>query len=56
VPDPDRVRLLRSFDPDAPADADVPDPYYGEDAGFAEVLAMVRAAVPGLVDRVREHR
>jgi protein-tyrosine phosphatase len=23
---------------------------------FAEVLAMVRAAVPGLVDRVREHR
>jgi protein-tyrosine phosphatase len=56
VPDPDRVRLLRSFDPDAPADADVPDPYYGDDAGFTEVLAMVRAAVPGLVDWVREHR
>lgn len=56
VPDPDRVRLLRSFDPDAPEGAEVPDPYYGDDAGFADVLAMVRAAMPGLVDWVREHR
>ena len=56
VPEPDRVRLLRSFDPAAPEDAEVPDPYYGDDDGFVEVLAMVRAAMPGLLDWVREHR
>jgi protein-tyrosine phosphatase len=56
VPEPDRVRLLRSFDPAAPARAEVPDPYYGDDKGFAEVLAMVRAAVPGMLDWVREHK
>ena len=56
VPEPDRVRLLRSFDPAAPERAEVPDPYYGDDAGFDEVLAMVQAAVPGMLDWVREHR
>lgn len=29
VDDPSRVRLLRSFDPEAIVDLDVPDPYYG---------------------------
>jgi protein-tyrosine phosphatase len=53
VPDPGRVRLLRSFDPAAPAGAEVPDPYYGEDEAFGEVLAMVRAAVPGLLEWAR---
>jgi low molecular weight protein-tyrosine phosphatase len=56
VPEPDRVRLLRSFDPDSPADAEVPDPYYGDDASFDEVLAMIRAAVPGMLEWVRERR
>ncbi|MFF4415278.1 low molecular weight protein-tyrosine-phosphatase [Streptosporangium sp. NPDC001559] len=42
------VRLLRSFDPAAPRDAEVPDPYYGGRAGFTEVLEMVRAASEGL--------
>ncbi|HUQ56538.1 low molecular weight protein-tyrosine-phosphatase [Lentzea sp.] len=51
--DPDRVRLLRSFDPDADG-TDVPDPYYGDDAGFTEVLTMIEAAMPGLVSWVRE--
>jgi protein-tyrosine phosphatase len=51
-----RVRLLRSFDPGAPERAEVPDPYYGEDAGFDEVLAMIRAAVPGMLDWVRENK
>lgn len=55
VPDPTTVRLLREFDPDAGADLDVPDPYYGDAAGFAEVLAMVEAACPGLLDWVRTH-
>ena len=56
VPEPERVRLLRSFDPDAPPDAEVPDPYYGSDDGFSEVLAMIRAAMPGMVEWVRAHR
>jgi protein-tyrosine phosphatase len=47
---PGRVRLLRSFDPSAPAGAEVPDPYYGDDSAFEEVLEMVRAAMPGLLD------
>ena len=51
-----RVRLLRSFDPTAPEWAEVPDPYYGGDAGFDEVLAMIRAAAPGMLDWVRENK
>ena len=50
---PDRVRLLRSFDPDADG-VDVPDPYYGDREGFDEVLAMTEAAMPGLLTWVRE--
>lgn len=48
----ERLRMLRSFDPDAD-DVDVPDPYYGEYSGFVEVLGMVEAAMPGLVQWVR---
>jgi protein-tyrosine phosphatase len=51
--DPDRVRLLRSFDPDADG-VDVPDPYYGDRSGFDEVLVLVEAAMPGLIAWVRE--
>ena len=39
--------LLRTFDPHAD-DPEVPDPYYGTPDDFDEVVAMVRAAVPGL--------
>jgi len=53
--DPDRVRLLRSFDPGAGDDLDVPDPYYGEPEGFEEVLAMIEAASPGLLAWVRDN-
>ncbi len=56
VPEPDRVRLLRSFDPDAPPGAEVPDPYYGDEDGFEAVLAMIRAAMPGMIQWVRENR
>lgn len=52
--DHDKVVLLRSFDPAAGPDAEVPDPYYGPDAGFDEVLAMTEAAAPGVVAAVRE--
>jgi protein-tyrosine phosphatase len=50
----ERVRLLRSFDPDAPDGAEVPDPYYGGPDGFDDVLTMIEAATPGVVDWVRE--
>lgn len=49
----ERIRLLREFDPDAGADLDVPDPYYGDDADFDTVLEMVEAAVPGLLEEIR---
>jgi protein-tyrosine phosphatase len=52
VTDRDRVRMLRSFDPTAGRDLDVPDPYYGGDRGFTDVLAMIEGAIPGLLDWV----
>jgi protein-tyrosine phosphatase len=48
---PDRVRMFRSFDPNATGDLDVPDPY--STGAFAEVLEMVEAAMPGLLAWVR---
>ncbi|MEU7057062.1 low molecular weight protein-tyrosine-phosphatase [Streptomyces sp. NPDC046197] len=51
---PSRVRLLRSFDPEATGDLDVPDPYYGGPEEFDEVLDMIEAAMPGLLAWVRE--
>ncbi|GHG35348.1 protein-tyrosine-phosphatase [Amycolatopsis bullii] len=56
VEDPAKVRLLRSFDPSAPEGAEVPDPYYGGDDGFEDVLGMIERAVPGLLDWVRSRR
>ncbi|MDP9843820.1 low molecular weight protein-tyrosine-phosphatase [Streptosporangium lutulentum] len=57
APDDADVRLFRSFDPAAPEGAEVPDPYYGDGEGFAEVLKMVKAASEGLAghlaDRLR---
>ncbi|MEU0793188.1 low molecular weight protein-tyrosine-phosphatase [Amycolatopsis sp. NPDC005961] len=53
VDDPSKVRLLRSFDPSAPGGAEVPDPYYGGDDGFEDVLGMIERSVPGLLDWVR---
>ena len=46
-----KVRLLREFDDDATG-TDVPDPYYGGDADFDEVLAMVEVACRGLLDEI----
>lgn len=49
-----KVRLLRSYDPSAGDDLDVPDPYYGGMHGFEECLEMVEAASEGLLAAVRE--
>jgi len=45
---PERVRLFRDFDSENPG-ADVPDPYYGGEDGFEEVLAMVERTSEVLV-------
>jgi protein-tyrosine phosphatase len=41
----ERVRMFRSFDPlvesEDPADLDVPDPFYGGDEGFVDVIRIV---------------
>ncbi len=49
--EPDRLRLFRDFDPADPG-GEVPDPYYGGDAGFEEVLAMVERTARTLVTAV----
>lgn len=52
--DADKVRLLRSYDPGAGDDLDVPDPYYGGADGFVACLEMVESASTGLLTAVRE--
>ncbi|WP_330217852.1 low molecular weight protein-tyrosine-phosphatase [Cellulomonas sp. FA1] len=56
----DRIRMLRTFDPAAPADPgqpehvlDVDDPWYGPDSGFETTLAEIEAAADGIVAHVR---
>ncbi len=51
----EKVKLLREFDPQAVAagDLDVPDPYYGGDAGFENVLELVTRACGGLLSELR---
>ena len=44
----ERVRLFRDFDPEEPG-GEVPDPYYGGDAGFEEVLTMVERTAATIV-------
>jgi protein-tyrosine phosphatase len=45
-----QVRMFRDFDPRASDDdRDVPDPYYGGDDGFEDVLAMVERTSDALV-------
>ena len=50
-----RLRMFRDFDPEAGADdRDVPDPYFGGDDGFDEVLALVERTADALVATWRE--
>lgn len=47
--DPERLRMLRSFDPRCGAHPDdVEDPYYGGIADFEETFTVIAAALPGL--------
>lgn len=51
----ERARMFRDFDPREPGD-DVPDPYYGGDDGFEEVLGMVERTATAIADRLRRER
>jgi protein-tyrosine phosphatase len=44
-----KVALLRSFDASAPTGAIVPDPYYGGERGFDEVIDICERACRGLL-------
>jgi protein-tyrosine phosphatase len=48
---PERVRMMRSFDPRSAAHPlDVEDPYYGSLEDFEEAFAVIEASLPGLHD------
>jgi protein-tyrosine phosphatase len=51
--DPDRIRLFGDFDPVDPG-GEVPDPYYGGDQGFEEVLVMVERTCAVLVSALQQ--
>lgn len=49
-----KLRMFRDFDPEATEhDNEVPDPWYGGNQGFADVLAMVERTADALVRHVK---
>ena len=50
--DESRVVLMRSFDPAAPEEASVADPYYGGTDGFTRVRKEIAASLPGLLEHI----
>ncbi|MFZ1382778.1 MAG: low molecular weight protein-tyrosine-phosphatase [Scrofimicrobium sp.] len=47
------IRLFRDFVPDD--EADVPDPWYGDQSDFDETLEIIEQAVPEIAEFVREN-
>ena len=52
--DRDRVLMFRAWDPKGGPDADVPDPWYGDADGFADVLELVERTSAELVEALGE--
>jgi protein-tyrosine phosphatase len=48
-----KVFLLRSFDEASPRGASVPDPYYGDDEDFDDVVRICLAACTPLLEELR---
>jgi protein-tyrosine phosphatase len=50
-----KVRLFRSFDPDAVASGEIgmEDPWYGTDPAYDQTYAEITSAIPGIVEHVR---
>jgi protein-tyrosine phosphatase len=51
-----KLHLLRGFDPASPKGASVPDPYYGDDEDFDDVVRICMAACESLLAQVRRDR
>lgn len=49
-----RLHMFLSFAPEV-GQSEVPDPYYGGDDGFEQVLDMIEAASAGLLAHIRKH-
>ena len=57
-----KIRLMRSFDPEVEDEGideddpriDVADPYYGDQAGFTEMIEQLEAAADGIVGYLQE--
>jgi protein-tyrosine phosphatase len=47
-----KIRLFRDLDPEEPG-LDVPDPYYGPDGGFEDVLDIVTRTSQALLEELR---
>ena len=52
--DRERVLMFRAWDPKGGPDADVPDPWYGDADGFADVLELVERTSAELVEALGE--
>ena len=48
-----KIRLFMEFAPESP-ETEVPDPYYGGDAGFELVLDLIEEASRGLLEEIRQ--
>lgn len=57
---PDKIRLLRSYDPSlkgkSPDELEVPDPYYGGVKDFAEVYDMMATACAGMLEAMTKKK
>ena len=49
-----KIRLLREFEPDGAQESDVPDPYYGGERGFHEVIDIAERCCQRLYEKVRD--
>ncbi|MFH0412923.1 low molecular weight protein-tyrosine-phosphatase [Corynebacterium sp. L4756] len=52
--EPEKIRLIREFDPHSPKGAEVADPYYGSQSDFQRTRQEIEAATPGLVEWVKD--
>ena len=48
-----KISLLRDYDHTSPKNASVPDPYYGGERGFEEVLDICERGCEGLITHIR---
>jgi protein-tyrosine phosphatase len=54
APGSTNLSLLTDYDPNAEPGSGVPDPWYGSPAGFYGTLDAIEAAMPGILDRIRQ--